>query len=159
MTSNSEDTFQAALDTAVRSLGSFAKTTRELSDMLVKRGYSQDIAQLVVEKCLSYNYLDDEAYALAYYRDKVLCKGKSPRLVRSELLAKGIDIETVLQAEASLAEDEILQAAKDLVQSKLRRDYSDTGKRRALNMLQRRGHDLSLSFQVVNEVVAELSET
>lgn len=158
MESQSTDVFQAALNTAVRSLGRCAKTTQELSGMLIKRGYSQDIVQQVVERCLSYNYLDDEAYALAYYRDKVLRNAKSPRFVRSELLAKGIETEMILEAEASLTEDEILQAAKDLVYSKLRRDDSEAGRRRALNMLQRRGHDLSLSFQVVNEVVAELSE-
>lgn len=58
----------------------------------------------VIADCVSWGYLDDEKYALAYARSQAR-KGKGARAIQSQLNARGVDRELITNAIKSLGED------------------------------------------------------
>lgn len=79
--------FQKAADY----LGRAMRTRKQMTDYLLKKGYSQEVTQDVLQRLCGYKYVDDEAYCEAYVRQNG--QGKGARRIRAELLERGISAE------------------------------------------------------------------
>ena len=76
--------FQKAADY----LGRAMRTRKQMTDYLLKKGYSQEVTQDVLQRLCGYKYVDDEAYCEAYVRQNG--QGKGARRIRAELLERGV---------------------------------------------------------------------
>ena len=100
---------QTALDKALTHISASMKTEREIRDFLRRKGYLQAVSDHVVEKMKGYGYLDDAAYAKAYAESAGRRKGG--RLIRMELLKKGVPDEAVSAALEGVEEADAAHAA------------------------------------------------
>lgn len=99
--------YAKARDKAVKLLSFSPRSEKELIDKL-KKDYSDEICQRVVEMLKRYGYLNDADYALSYVKDSFNLKGKGSIRIRSELRHKGIgeaEISSALET-AELDEEE-----------------------------------------------------
>ncbi len=106
-----------ALDRALTHLSATLKTTKQMVDFLSSKGYTQGIIDYVLEKLLSYGYLDDRAYAKAYVNS---VNGKGKAYLSQQLKLKGVPsdvVEEVLQ-DIEEDEDEVLLIAKKYLKNK-----------------------------------------
>lgn len=81
---------------ALRILTKMDKTRKELSDALIRAGFSEEAVRAALEYVTSYGYLDDKKYAGKYvecYKDR-----KSLRKIRFELMKKGVEKDLVAGA-------------------------------------------------------------
>jgi regulatory protein len=99
-----------AMDRAVHYLSYRPRTCREVRRYLAKHGLSR-YADDVIDRCVEVGYLNDEAYARTYVRERIRLKPRGrPRLV-SELLTRGVDRDTAERAvEATLGEEGVTEA-------------------------------------------------
>lgn len=87
---------------------------KELTEKLIRYGFSQEIADRAVSYVKAHRYLDDERYAMNYIEFR--SSKKSNRQLRRELLCRGIDSEKIDEMMEERNDSEILQ---ELVSKKI----------------------------------------
>lgn len=148
--SNDSDPFAAALRVLTRS----DRSEAELRNKLKQFGFSLSDIDTAVEKCLEYNYLDDERYARERARSMMRSGRGVGHKVRLELKRRGLSPQIIEQV---LEEVEEEFSSQDILRDQLERrfpgfDYAtadDKLRRRVLSYFQRRGFSLSQIFAVI----------
>ena len=76
-------------DVAARKLSGGSRTTKELRDYLLEKGFKEEETDSLIREFTDYGYLDDERYCHQYFR-YAFGKGKAKNRVFYELRTKGI---------------------------------------------------------------------
>lgn len=92
-----------ALDKAMTHLSASMKTTKQMRDFLSKKGYTEAVAEYVLERLEYYKLIDDYAYCRAYI-DSVHGKGK--RKIEQDLIKRGAERRAIEAALAEIEEDD-----------------------------------------------------
>lgn len=152
-----------AMERAVHYLSYRPRTCREVRRYLGKHGLSGH-ADPAIDRCIELGYLNDEAYARAFVRERIRLKPRGrPRLV-SELLGRGVDRDTAERAvERTLAEEGVTEAAllREVAQRRARslRNLDPPAARRRLSaFLGRRGFRTGAIREVVLELLPDESD-
>ena len=136
---------------ALRILGRRDHSEAELRAKLSRFGFSASAIDETVKRCYSYDYLDDQRYALARCREMLRSgRGVGPKVLL-DLKRRGI-AETIAREALQVAGEE-LSPAQVLRQQLARRfgqfDYAaanEKERRRVVSYFQRRGFDLATIF-------------
>lgn len=150
--SNDSDPFAAAL----RILTGRDRSEAELSEKLRQLGFSAAEIAEAVGKCLDYNYLNDQRYALERAKS-LLRRGRSVgRKAILDLQRRGIDESTARQAlELASEEFDNEQILCELLQRRFRDFNYQTAneklRRRVVGYFQRRGFSLDEIFTVLKK--------
>ena len=92
-------------------------TKKQLTDKLKQNEYPDIVIEDAIDYVESYNYINDERYAMQYFRCG--CKKKSVRRLQLELGKKGIDKDTVQNAYEKIKYEIDVDYEKDRLISKL----------------------------------------
>ncbi|HEC82906.1 MAG TPA: regulatory protein RecX [Firmicutes bacterium] len=134
------------------------RTRREIIRKLQKTGFPQKIWEAVIGDLESRGVLDDLAFARLWIEEKSGKAGK--RRIRSELLARGIDMMTVEQAlELYYDESNTLDVARQVVERRLGRLKGlprETVFRRLYTLLLRRGFESDVAAEVARSALENL---
>ncbi|MDP6493859.1 MAG: regulatory protein RecX [Dehalococcoidia bacterium] len=138
-----EKTLEKATSLTLRYLSYRPRSEHEVRSRL-RRRYDEQVAESVIERVKALGLLDDAAFAQAWSRGRMSFRPRSAALIRRELLAKGVDRETVQATVETLDDDESaykagLRAATSLNDA----DYASF-RRRLWGYLHRRGFDQSI---------------
>ena len=79
-----ENEFSEALDLALGYISKYLKKKKQLIDYLMRKGYTYPVAFKVVEKLVSYGYVNDENFAKRYVESN--CKNKGKMLLKSVVI-------------------------------------------------------------------------
>jgi len=144
----------------LRRLDSAPRTRAELESYLRQRGVPDEAAVEVLDRFEDVGLIDDAAYAEAWVRSRHGTKGLGRRAVAAELRRKGVASEIVAAALEPIDEGQERERARALARSRLSQVSGlpyPTQMRRLVGALTRRGYDMSMSSEVVRQVVAEES--
>ncbi|MFG2821932.1 regulatory protein RecX [Kitasatospora sp. NPDC048365] len=145
-----------ARDICLRLLTGAAKTRRQLADALRKREIPDEVAEGVLARFEEVGLIDDAAFAAAWVEFRHTNRGLSRRALAQELRTKGVAGDLVEQAVAQVEPEDETDAARALVERRLRTTRGlerDTRIRRLVGMLARRGYSEGLAFRVVREAI------
>lgn len=92
-----------ALDKAMTHLSASMKTVKQMRDFLTKKGYTQAVADFVIERLEYHKLVDDEAYCRAYIQSVT---GKGKRALEADLIKRGADRACIFAALEEVEEDE-----------------------------------------------------
>lgn len=138
-----------AFGKAVDYISRYMRTAKQLGQYLLRKGYSQEVVDCVVDKLKGYGYVDDKRYAQLYVEQNSKSKG-SYRLTQ-ELIAKGVSVKDA-QEYGQIDHDDALANAQVLAQKYMKSKPCDTP---TLVKLQRylayRGYDYDVINTVVNQ--------
>ncbi len=144
----------------LRQLTSSAKSRKQLADKLAERDVPEDVAEAVLDRFEEVQLIDDAEFARMWVRSRSQTRSLARSAIRRELAGKGIEPELAEEALGQISADDETEAARDLVERKLRRgsvpeDAKEREKlvRRLVSMLARKGYSPSLGFSVVNDAV------
>ncbi|WP_416875275.1 recombination regulator RecX [Kitasatospora sp. SC0581] len=147
-----------ARDICLRLLTGAAKTRKQLADALRKREIPEEAADAVLTRLEEVGLIDDAAFAAAWVESRHAVRGLSRRALAQELRTKGVAADLVEQAVAQLDHDDETDAARALVERKLRSTRgldTQVRTRRLVGMLARRGYSEGLAFRVVRSALEE----
>ncbi|MFD5463296.1 regulatory protein RecX [Kitasatospora sp. NPDC127059] len=147
-----------ARDICLRLLTGAAKSRKQLADALRKREIPEDVAEGVLSRLEEVGLIDDAAFAAAWVESRHAVRGLSRRALAQELRTKGVTAELVEQALVQVDHDDETEAARALVERKLRSTRGldpQVRTRRLVGMLARRGYSEGLAFRVVRGVLEE----
>lgn len=137
-----------AFDRAIKLISKVSKTQKEIALYLNQKGYLPEVVQFVIEKLLSYKYINDETYA----KDYVLCNKtiKGKRMISFQLSQKGISKDVIERVLNDFDEtDTALNIAKKYMKNK---DYDYKNKQKLYGYLISKGFSYSTSSDVVSEL-------
>jgi len=146
-----------AKNTAINYLSYRQRSSKEIVDHLVKKGFTRDCAEDVAHQLQSAQMVNDLEFARAYVRDRLKRKPIGQALLRTQLLTKGITspmTDMVLGELISLQSQQAsaLQAAKRKLQvtkySKRNLD-EEKRKKRLLDFLLRRGFSYEIAMKTI----------
>jgi regulatory protein len=131
------------LECALRFLGYRARSTAEVHEHLISRGYSAAAAGAALEKLHSLSYLNDESFAHDWAAARFVSRGYGPKKIEQELRSKGISdavIRDVLRETCGPHSE--AERARRLLERKFDGENVADPKvaRRAAGFLQRRGY-------------------
>jgi regulatory protein len=133
-------------------------TVRQLRRKLIQKEVPADEADAVIERLLGAGLLDDERYALAYARSKLVGQGSSARRISQDLARKGVSAELSKQAIEQVVIDEEIDTSA-VIERVARKKLASMGdlepvvlRRRLFAFLARRGYDMDEIRQVVAAV-------
>lgn len=92
------DTPYRAREAALNLLSYRARSTQELRRRLARKGFTDAVVKETVHEMESKGYLDDDAFAAAFVRDRLRSKPRGRRRLAAELRSKGIDADTADRA-------------------------------------------------------------
>jgi regulatory protein len=136
-------------------------TVRQLRRKLIQKEVPAAEADIVIERLIAAGLLDDERYALAYARSKLVGQGASTRRIGQDLARKGVSTELAKQAIAQIVVEEEVdtRAVIERVARKKLASMSDLEpvvmRRRLFAFLARRGYELN----EIRDVVAAVGES
>ncbi len=150
-----EETLKAK-EVALRSLSVRARSRKEITDRLTRKGFTSDIVSQVADDLEQAGLIDDSEFARAWVRERLRTRPKGRQMLRLELRQKGIDNQTAESAiqEAFADVDETLLAAELLKRRLGRYQGLDKEKirRRMADFLLRRGFNRETVRQTLAEV-------
>jgi regulatory protein len=150
-----------ATDICYALLAARARTRVELKDALLRKGISEQTAELVLAKFDRAGLIDDAAFAEVWVRSRHTYQGLARRALAMELRRKGVADEVAAEAVAAVDDEAEEDRARDLVRKKLRTmaGLDDTTKiRRLVAVLARKGYAEGLAYRVVREELRRAGE-
>jgi len=136
-------------------------TVKQLRRKLIQKEVPAEDAESVIARLLSAGLLDDERYALAYARSKLVGQGSSARRISQDLARKGVNAELSKQAIAQVVDEEKVDT-KAVIERVARKKIASMGdlepvvlRRRLFAFLARRGYELDEIRGVVGRVGKE----
>jgi len=144
--------FKAAKKTAIRFLSLKYRSENEVRKKLSREGFSKDITDRVVSELRSMGYINDQIYAQKYLYDRSKLKPKSKRMLKYELINKGVN-ENIIDSILDNWELDDRNLAISLVKKKFGKYDMNDEKifRKAYAFLRHRGFDESIIFDVLKE--------
>lgn len=151
-----------AREVALRALERTRRTRRELERRLAERGFEPEVVALALDRLEQVGLVDDLEYARAFLSQKLARRAVGQRLIRGQLLARGVSGAVADQALGELAvgeespRTEVDRARRALAQFARRYARLDarTRHRRLSAALVRRGFD----YETVAEALAGLEQ-
>lgn len=132
------------------------RTRAQLTEVLTRRDLAGPVAEAVLDRFTELGYIDDEAFARAWVRERAMRKALSRRALTQELARKGLDQAVIASAVDSLDPADEEAAALALVSRKLPATAelaTEVRVRRLVGVLGRKGHAPGLALRVVREAL------
>ncbi|MBQ9232934.1 MAG: regulatory protein RecX [Lachnospiraceae bacterium] len=145
----------SAFDTAVYLLTFKSRTSKELTDKLKNKGYSDCEIDKAMNKLLEYNFVNDDSYTLSYIKSNIDKKGK--KLILRELSEKGIDKSIIEETMEELSILEIEEEKIDIIFKKRFSD-SDLNDIRVRNRVQSYFLRRGFSYEKISKIVKKYRE-
>ena len=144
-------------DRALRLLGARQRTCKEMRDRLTRAGFEAEATDAEVARLLAARLLDDEQFAREFVRHSG-AKGAGTRLIRSQLLQKGVARDLVDDAlgamEAAHNEDDRALALAEARVPHLRNLDAGTLRRRLVEFLTRRGYSWETAARAADTAIS-----
>ncbi|MBB6672839.1 regulatory protein RecX [Cohnella nanjingensis] len=150
-----EEAYRAALGM----LDFKARTKSELQKGLKRKGFSAEAIAGSLERLSKHGLLDDAAYAKRFAESRVSSQKKGRRLIRQELLQRGVGKQDVEEALEDLDADAERSSALTLARKRWPGIKGKTLRERQmklLGVLLRRGFPNGVAYEAVREAAAEL---
>lgn len=144
--------FSAGLDIIAIS----SKTSEDVKQKLVRKGFSTEVASLAVEKLKNYKYIDDLAYAKNYVK---INSSKSKRELENKLRNKGVCADDIQAALLLVSDDEEMNNA--LIHARKyvsRKTFDERVRNNLFASLARKGYSLDTIYSVIDIIKQEIKD-
>ncbi len=143
-----KESYHNAFHASLSLLNYRMRSKAELKRRLKEKGYNDSTIGQVLVKLVEKNFLDDEAFAKAFIKDKIRSRYLGPVTLRSELFVHKLDKELVdkllQQAYAEMPEEELVERLLEKRRIVKGKKLTQKERKRLLSYLQRRGHSWSV---------------
>ena len=150
------DPESVARSIALRMLERQPRTRLELERAMARRDVPPDVAAAILDRFTEVGLIDDEAFAQAWVDSRHRGKGLAKRALSAELRRRGVDESVLREAVDTVTDDDEREAARALVERKLRTMSSlprEVQMRRLIGMLGRKGFGSGVAMSVVREAL------
>lgn len=152
------DPEQVARLIVLRALSAAPKTREQLAQLLAKRGVDEQVASTVLDAYVAMGYIDDAAFAHEWVQQRHGAKGLSRRALAHELQQRGVGVDAMESALATIDDQAERDRAHALARAKapgLMHLPPAVATRRLAGYLARRGYASAVISVTVRSVLAD----
>lgn len=152
------DPVEVGKQIVLRQLSHAPKTRHQLAQVLASRNVPDEAAEAALDRITELGYIDDAAFAREWVESRHRCKGLSERVLRRELVDRGVATDLIDEALLVVDADSERAAAAALVAKKLRSLRGldrESQTRRLVGLLGRKGYPPGMAFSLVREALDE----
>lgn len=135
-------TYEDVKEKALRLLEFRSHSEKELREKLKHHEASDENIDLTLDFCRRYGFVNDESYAQRKAKDLMHLKKYGVRRIRSELKAKGIADDIIESVICSLDTENETDTLRNLLEKKIKNDFSPKNKDKCIRYFIYRGYDL-----------------
>jgi len=150
-----EEQLQACREAALRFLAPRPRSSAEVQRRLTRRGFAPGIITATLRWLEERGYLDDAAFAAFWAENRSQFRPRGQRLLRQELLQRGIAPELAQRASVSVDEEESAYRAAQRWARRLAGSDAITFRRRLGAFLFRRGFAAEVVERTVEQIWRE----
>ncbi|MDL5054583.1 RecX family transcriptional regulator [Oscillatoria laete-virens NRMC-F 0139] len=150
------DEVQRATDAAAHFLASRPRSEREIRRRLSEKDFPEPVIEAALERLTTLGYVDDQAFAAFWVRDRMMFKPASPRALRYELKQKGVADSIIAEALADLDAEAAAYRAAESQAKRMRGAERRTVQDKLLGLLARRGFSYSTARSAVRQLMEDL---
>lgn len=152
MASQPARTLEEALGQGYTYLGRRDRTVAEMRAYLSRKAPDPELVEEAIAELSSQGYLDDERYARLFAEDRRRLDGWGGARIERRLTELGIHRDLAREASGEGGEESELEGALEVLRRRLRAIPSDDrARRRALDMLLRRGYEPELAWRALRK--------
>ena len=130
-----------AMDTAIRFIQYRPRSTNEVKQKLLLKGYNGDLVQTIITALTESLILNDAVYARLFAVERAQSKNLGKSRVKMELKQKGIADDLIAEAMAeAFPEGTEAVGAMNLLEKKYKTGISKEGEQKAIEYLIRKGY-------------------
>lgn len=149
-----EEEARKVINAALNFLSYRQRSEKEIRNKLKEKEYEENYINRAISFCKEQNYIDDEAFAISFIKDKQNLNNLGQYRIKRELMLKGID-EDIIEKVLIEDKDEEYDRAFEIASKKFS-SYKDDDRnkvyRKLSGFLQRKGY----SFDIVRKILKEL---
>lgn len=155
------DHVQKAFQSAVTYLSYKIRSEKEIIHYLTEKEWEEAVVDEVIHKLREYKYINDEEYAMAFVRTQMNVAKKGPDVIHRELVEKGIEETSILQAMNQYTAELQMENARNLSLKTLNKNKGSmkVTKQKTIQYLVRKGFSMTMAASVVDEMAEEDTET
>jgi regulatory protein len=141
---------QSAKDDAFYLLSFRERSQYELTMRLVKKGYSKDIINFVIEHLKELDYLNDERFVEKWVKDRIKFNPRGSLLIKMELKEKGISDKVIERVLNRFVDDKLEQEMAEKLARKWLKGKKDFSHYKLKRYLKSRGFSIDIINRVYN---------
>ena len=148
-----ENNIYDAIDKAIKYISVRLRSTKEIKDYLIKKGYSLDVVEAAIKELLNNKYLNDDIFTKAYIKDKLTFTSKGDYKIKMELVQLGIDNNIIESNIAMIDEDMLINRIKKSIEKDIKTNKKYKGivlKNKIYNHLITQGYSIEKVLNVIN---------
>ncbi len=148
-----ENNIYDAIDKAIKYISVRLRSTKEIKDYLIKKGYSLDVVEAAIKELLNNEYLNDDIFTKAYIKDKLTFTSKGDYKIKMELVQLGIDNNIIESNIAMIDEDMLINRIKKSIEKDIKTNKKYKGivlKNKIYNHLITQGYSKEKVLNVIN---------
>lgn len=152
-----EDAYRAALAL----LAARPRTRKETEAALRRKGFAPEAIAACLERLIRHGLIDDAAFAVRFAAQRVTGQHKGRRLIRQELLQRGVGRVETERALSGVSEEAEREAALELARKRVRQVKAKTAlerRHKLLGMLLRRGFPQAVAREAVRVAMEEAGQ-
>lgn len=132
----SMETIDHGVHTAINYISYRMRSRQEVYSHLKGKEFEEDVIDEVLERVDRLNLLDDLQFAEAFIRTKRDTTGKGPRMIRQELIQKGVSESVIEQAMQEFPDEQVLDNAIALVEKKSAQFSKESSRKQEQKLMQ-----------------------
>ena len=148
-----ENNIYDAIDKDIKYISVRLRSTKEIKDYLIKKGYSLDVVEAAIKELLNNKYLNDDIFTKAYIKDKLTFTSKGDYKIKMELVQLGIDNNIIESNIAMIDEDMLINRIKKSIEKDIKTNKKYKGivlKNKIYNHLITQGYSKEKVLNVIN---------
>jgi regulatory protein len=137
------------------------RSSLEIIQYLKEKDYGEPVIQEAIHKLKELNYIDDEAFAIAYVKTNARVSLKGPNVLKQELAQKGISGSIVESALSNYTDEEQLEYATKIAEKTVKKTKSSSKKiqdQKVTETLIRKGFTRDIVNIILKETMTEKNE-
>lgn len=149
--------FEKNWNRSLRFLSYRPRSEKEISDYLKKKKVSEPVIKKIISKLKEKRFLNDEEFAKIWIQQRVKIKPRAMRIIKRELLEKGLDkdkIDEILKSEKNEIPSDF-QMAFSLAERRLRR-YKNLTKQEFFEKMGRYLASKGFNYDIIKEVIGKI---
>lgn len=116
-----EDLFEIYLNNILKFIGYRSRSEKEIILRLRKKKIDEKMIAIIMQKLQEWKFIDDTAFAKQWIESRVVNRHKSIRLVRLELLKKGIKKEIIDSLFENLSKENDVTSIEAIIRRKIKK--------------------------------------
>lgn len=150
---NNENEILSIYNMAIKYISIRLRSIKEIKDYLLKKNINKEYIDIVIDRLIKYNYLNDDLFTKAFIKDKLMFTSMGDYKIKKELERLGVPSEIIENNILEIDDNVLIEKIRKVIEKdiKTNRKYSGVNlKNKIYNHLINAGYSVNKVIEIIN---------